>query len=181
MIKKDLKRIFEETAKHQQEHKCGSYPYESASLLPDLISHVKARRILELGTGLGYTASVMASSEKQVHIDTIDRDRQHMQMAKKNWEELGLSAQITDYLDKAEVVLPNLTGPYDLIFFDGHTPSMKFLMQFGRLLKKGGLLVTANMFLRDETGGKYLRQLRKYKKWQVDIVADTAIAKKFFE
>jgi len=181
MTNEDLDRIFKETAEHRKEHECGSYPYESASILPDLIEKIKAKRILELGTGLGYTSSVMAISNKDLHIDTIDRDLEHMKSAKKNWEDLGISDQITSYSDKAEIILPELKGPYDVIFFDGHVPSMKFLLEFERLLRRGGMLVTANMFLRDKTGGKYMRALQKPYRWSVSTIDDTAIATKLFE
>ena len=104
-----------------------------------------------------------------------------MRFANENWQELGVSDRITGYLEKAEVILPTLSGPYDLIFFDGHVPSLKFLIEFERLLKKDGLLVTANMFLRDATGGKYMRALGNHKKWQVGTFADTTVALKLLD
>ncbi len=175
-----LDELFNKSAIHRTEHECGAYPYESADLLSMLVNISKSKRILELGTGLGYTAAFMTLNNEDVHIDTIDRDEEHMELACKNWQEMGVSDKITAYLDKAETILPELTGPYDLIFFDGHTPSMKFLIQFERLLKKGGLLVTANMFIRDKTGGKYMRALQRHKKWQIGVFADTAVALKLF-
>lgn len=180
MTNTTLENIFEQSLSHRKEHECGGYPYEHADMLSLLIKLTNSKSILEFGTALGYTSAVMASTQKDVHIDTLDQDEDHLKIAKKNWEELGLSSQITSYLGKAEASLPGLPGPYDLIFFDGHTPSMKFLTQFERLLKKGGLLVTANMFLRDKTGGKYMRALQRHKKWQVGVFADTAIALKLF-
>jgi len=181
MINDNIKHLFEMTAEHRKKHECGGYPYEHADMLSLLINVSNAKLILELGTALGYTASVMASSREDVHIDTIDQDASHLEVANKNWKDLKLTAQITSHEGKAEAILPELPGTYDLIFFDGHTPSMKFLMQFERLLKKGGLLVTANMFLRDKTGGKYMRALQKPKKWQVGVFADTTVALKLFD
>lgn len=177
---KTLQAIFEQSLTHRAEHSCGSYPYEHADVLNILLKVLNAHNVLELGTGLGYTAAVMASNNPTVHIDTIDKDSSHMEMAKKNWDELQITPQITPYTEKAEYVLPQLTKQYDLIFFDGYVPSMKFLIQFEKLLKKGGVLVTANMFLRDEKGGKYMRALQKARKWQVATFSDTTIAYKLF-
>jgi predicted O-methyltransferase YrrM len=145
-----------------------------------LVNVSKSKQILELGTGLGYTAAFMSLHNEDIHIETIDRDEGHMGLARENWQELGVSDRIMDHLEKAEVILPTLTRQYDLIFFDGHVPSMKFLIQFERLLKKDGLLITANMFLRDKTGGKYMRALQKNNKWQIGVFADTAVALKLF-
>lgn len=181
MVNTTLEKIFEQSLKHRQEHECGAYPYEFADMLSILVNISHSKRILEFGTGLGYTAAFLASKNEDVHIDTIDRDEGHMELARANWQEIGVSDKITAYVDKAEVILPELEVPYDLIFFDGHTPSMKFLIHFERLLKKGGLLVTANMFLRDKTGGKYMRALQRHKKWQVGVYADTAVALKLFD
>ncbi len=57
---------------------------------------------------------------------------------------------------------------------------MKFLSEFERLLPIGGLLITANMFLRDKTGGKYMRALQKTKHWQTAVFSDTAVSVKLF-
>jgi len=178
MMKDELNNIFVSSLKHRAEHECGGYPYEHADVLAVLVNALNAQRILELGTGLGYTSSVMASSSATSHIDTIDQDSSHMEMAQGNWDELDLSSQITPRLGKAEAILPELSGPYDLIFFDGHVPSLKFLIQFERLLRKGGLLITANMFLRDQTGGKYMRALQKPNQWRLGVFADTALTVK---
>lgn len=178
MIEDRIKAIFAQSLAHQKEHKCGGYPYESADMLAFLVKVAEAKKVLELGTGLGYTSSVIAGAGDEVGVETIDQDEGHLGMAQKNWQDLGLTLRVQGHLGKAEAVLPTLSGPYDLIFFDGHTPSMKFLLEFDRLLKKGGLLITANMFLRDQTGGKYMRSLQKPYKWQLATFSDTTLALK---
>ena len=67
---------------------------------------------------------------------------------------------------------------YDFIFFDAYTPQMKMLLEFERLLKSGGVLVTANLFLRDPMGGKYLEKLNDENEWITGVFADTAISTK---
>jgi predicted O-methyltransferase YrrM len=181
MQKKELIELFNLSLQHRAEHECGGYPYQHADVLALLLKISNAKKVLELGTGIGYSAAVMAGVSNDIHIDTIDQDDGHMEQAKKNWQKFGLSDRITPHVGKAEAILPELIGPYDLIFFDGHTPSMKFLIQFERLLKKGGILVTANMFLRDKNGGKYMRALQKIHRWQLATFSDTTIAVKLFD
>lgn len=182
MLVKDnlLETLFERSIQHQEEHHCGGHPYQHGDLLRLFVSLIKAKRVLELGTGLGYTAICLTEGLSTTQVDTIDRDELHLELAQKNWEDFSLRDCINPLFGKAEEVLPTLRPEYDLIFFDGYTPSMKFLLQFERLLKKDGLLITANMFLRDETGGKYMRELQRTNRWQTAVFADTAVSVKFF-
>ena len=177
----ELGKLFLRAKEHREVHKCGGYPYENAEILSLFITSTHAKKILELGTGTGYTAAYMASISHDIHINTIDQDSDHGNLAQKNWQELGVEKQITLHLGKAESILPELKGIYDLIFFDGYSPSMKFLLHFERLLKKNGILMTANMFLKDELGGKYMRALQRTNRYQVGVIEDTTIAVKLFE
>ncbi len=43
-----------------------------------------ARRILELGTALGYTALSFASGAPDATVDTVERDPEHVQLARDN-------------------------------------------------------------------------------------------------
>ncbi len=42
------------TDQHRARHGCGAYPYDNGPLLSVLAAAVHARRIVELGTALGY-------------------------------------------------------------------------------------------------------------------------------
>lgn len=174
----DIQNLFETCKRHREDHSCGGYPYEYGDVLSSLVAALKPKRILEVGTGLGYTTVCMAYGFENTEIDTIDQDEFHSQLAFDHWEEVGLQTRITQHIDKAEAVLPTLKAPYDFIFFDGYAPSMKFMIQYEKLLKKGGVLMTANLFVKDETGGKYVRELKREWKWKSGFFADTAISVK---
>ena len=177
MTDKQKNTYFKESLYHKNQHLCGTYPYEQVSSLAKTAVSIRATRILELGTGIGYATACLATALPQGQIDTIDQDKTHLSIAQKWWETLGVY-NITSLEGKGEDILPTLSPEYDLIFFDGYVPQVKFLTQFDRLLRKGGILVTANLFLRDENGGKYLTQLKNTTKWKTEIFADTAISLK---
>ena len=80
------------------------------------VSLVKAKKVLELGTGLGYTAACLAQASDTIEIDTIDRDELHLSLAKNNWEDFDLRDRINPLFGKAEEILPVLKPEYDLIF-----------------------------------------------------------------
>jgi hypothetical protein len=53
-------------------------------------------------------------------------------------------------------------------------------LHFEKLLRKGGLLISANLFLKDAQGGRYVRHLMQEKKWTTGVFEDTAISVKRF-
>lgn len=178
MVKPKLRDLFDICVAHQKEHLCGGHPYQHADMLQMIVRVAKAKRILEIGTGLGYTAAAMALVDKTIQIETVDQNEEHSSQARKHWETYGTIHQITQYIGKAEVILPTVSSYYDLIFFDGYAPSIKFMIHFEKLIKQGGIIVSANLFVKNELGGVYVRELKKSWKWQSGFFSDTAISVK---
>jgi predicted O-methyltransferase YrrM len=175
-LNSNQQKYFAQAKLHQKDHHCGAYPYEDVAYLIDIIKSLKLNKILEVGTGIGFTAFCMTDISKDILVDTIDQDAEHLQIAKNMWTEFGVVQQIRSLSDKAEVILPTLSPPYDLIFFDAYAPQMKFYQHFVRLLKQGGILYSANLYLKDPTGGRYLKNLMNTYRWETKLFADTAIS-----
>lgn len=174
----NLQELFDITKKHQKEHECGGHPYQFGEVLTALIAATRPTRALEIGTAYGYTTACIAYGTDNVFVETIDQDATHLEQARKFWDMLGLSHKIDDFEGKAEEIMPNLKNHYDFIFFDGYTPQLKFLPYFEKLLNKGGLLVTANLFLGDPNGGRFLSHLKNSNVWRTGVFEDTAISAK---
>jgi len=187
MTQKSLQELFQKTADHKITHACGGHPYEYGSVLTALIAATGAQSILEVGTALGYSTICLAEGNPHALIDTIDQDAEHLDMAQKNWQDFQIDKQITAFPDKAEAVLRTLKKSYDFIFFDAYAPQIFMLDHFERLLQKNGVLVTANLYLKDPNGGKYVRRLKNEMKtpfvalWSTGFFADTAISVKLTE
>lgn len=171
-----LQTYYQDTLLHQKEHACTCIPYEHGDMLSTLVTAVNAHQILEVGTGTGYTTACLLSGNRNAHIETIDQDESHITIATATWRKLGMSTQVTPYIGKAEKILPELVDTFDLIFFDANVPQKKFIAEFERLLKKGGVLLTTNLFLRVPEGGKYLKELRTNPHWKTSIFSDTALS-----
>jgi predicted O-methyltransferase YrrM len=45
-----------QTLRHRAQHGCGAYPFEDGAILGVIAAAVAAKRVLELGCALGYTA-----------------------------------------------------------------------------------------------------------------------------
>lgn len=173
-----IEELFTISAAHQKEHGCGGHPYQYGDVLTALTTALEPVRVLEVGTALGYTAACIVRGSKNVYVETIDQDATHLEQARRYWEELSYLHQIEGHEGKAEEILPRLNEEYDLIFFDGYTPQLKFLPYFEKLLRRNGVLVTANLFLSDPKGGRYLTLLQDKEKWQTGVFADTALSVK---
>jgi predicted O-methyltransferase YrrM len=133
------------TNTHRARHGCGAYPYDNGPLLAALAGTANARRILELGTALGYTALSFAIGARDATVDTIERDPEHVRLARENIAAAGMDHRITVHEGDFATVLTTLDPGYDVVFFDGGTPAAALHKTLRSLLRTGGTLITANL------------------------------------
>jgi predicted O-methyltransferase YrrM len=138
-------KISAATNAHRDRHGCSAYPYDNGPLLAALAAAANARRILELGTALGYTALSFASGARDATIDTIERDPEHVRLARENIAGASMDHRITVHEGDFTAILPTLDPGYDVAFFDGQTPSPALHKTLRGLLRTGGTLITANL------------------------------------
>jgi predicted O-methyltransferase YrrM len=138
-------KVREATLKHRARHGCGAYPYDNGPLLGAIAAAAGARRILELGCALGYTALSFADGAPRARVDTIERDPEHVRLARENIAAEGFDKRIAVHEGDFAKVLPTLDPGYDIAFFDGHTPQPALHKTLQGLLKIGGVLITANL------------------------------------
>ena len=168
------------TDAHRARHGCNAYPYDNGPLLAALAAAANARRILELGTALGYTALSFASGAPDATVDTIERDPEHVLLARENIAAAAMDHRITVHEGDFAAVLPSLDPGYDVAFFDGQAPSPALHKTLRGLLRTGGTLVTANLNHRS-TPEAVRRALFDGKSWRsalVDEDGETAISVK---
>jgi predicted O-methyltransferase YrrM len=146
-----FRAVWETSHRHREQHggACTVYPSSDGVWLGTMAAAAGARRILEVGCGLGYSAMWLAhGAGPQARVETIEADPSHAAIAEGNFAGEGLAGQIAILAGRAAAVLRGLKGPYDLIYFDGDpAEALDDLDQFERLLRPGGLLISANLFL----------------------------------
>ena len=118
---------------------------DSIEFVNKYIQMNNVKKILELGTAIGYSAILMASASENVEITTIERDEKRYLEAVKNVNKVGLDKRIEIVLNDALEV--NLAGhKYDLIFIDAAKGQyIKFFEKFENYLNPGGIIITDNL------------------------------------
>lgn len=123
-------------------------PHETAKFLDFLTASLQPQNILEIGTAIGFSASLMAQHlQSDGHLTTIDRYPKMFERAKENFTKMGLDDKITLLEGDAADILPTLEGPFDLIFMDSAKAKyIEFYPECIRLLREGGILIIDDVF-----------------------------------
>jgi predicted O-methyltransferase YrrM len=140
------------TERHRVEHKCDAYHTGDAHLLGLLAASVRARRVLEIGGALGYSALWLAyGSAPDGVVETIESDASHADLIRAHAAQYGFGERIRVLEGRDDAILPSLAPPYDLVFYDAYIPSPDLVDHFERLVRRGGVVVASNIFL-----GRYI-------------------------
>lgn len=120
---------------------------EVGALLRVLATAIGARRILEIGTAIGYSGIWLAGAlPAGGMLITMEKDPERARVAKVNFERAGLADRVSIMVGDAQLKIVKVSGPFDLIFQDGakslYGPLLDPLVA---LLRPGGLLVTDNV------------------------------------
>lgn len=117
------------------------------SLLKLLLALKQPKRILEVGTAIGFSALLMSEyGPKDCSITTIEKYEKRIPLAKENFKKAGKEGQITLLEGDAAEILKELDGSFDFIFMDAAKGQyIHFLPDILRLMPKGGLLISDNV------------------------------------
>ena len=117
------------------------------SFLKLLLAMQKPKRILEVGTAVGFSAILMAEyNPYPCEIVTIENYEKRIPIARENFVRAGKEKQITLIEGDATEVLKTLDEPFDMIFMDAAKGQyINFMPDILRLLKKDGGLVSDNV------------------------------------
>jgi caffeoyl-CoA O-methyltransferase len=119
---------------------------EVGKLLAVLARSTGARRILEIGTAIGYGALWLARGAPEARVTTIDVDPERLARARAYLERGGVIDRVELVEGKALEVLPRLQGPFDLVFVDAvKTEYRRYLDLSLPKVRVGGLLVFDNL------------------------------------
>lgn len=132
---------------------------ETSAFLQFLCAVKQPKRILEIGTAIGYSAIAMAKC-CQAEIVTLERDETMIAKAKENISKAGMEERITLIEGDATQTLSSVTGSFDLVFVDAAKGQYDvFLQQIE--VSDGGVLVCDNVLYKGMTATDELVVRRK--------------------
>ena len=131
---------------------------QTQSLLRFLLELTKPARILEVGTATGFSACLMLNyAPEGTELTTIERDPERIEKARRHFALIDEDPAAMPGRHSAQITLlegdaaEGLKGPYDFIFMDAAKGQyIHFLPEILRLMQKGGLLVSDNVFKEGE-------------------------------
>lgn len=118
---------------------------------------IKPKSILEIGTYTGYSALALAEGlEKDGTITTIDKNEELETRVRKYFEESGLSSRIQYVVCDALKILPELDGPFDLVFIDADKENYGnyYEMVFDKVISGGYILIDNVLWSGKVVGGE---------------------------
>ena len=119
---------------------------EVGRLLELLAGSCGARRLLEVGTAIGYGALCLARGAPQATVVSLDRDPERQAEARGWLERGGVADRVELLCGEAVELLPALTGPFELAYLDADKLHLRRYLDL--LLPKlavGGLVVVDNL------------------------------------
>ena len=140
-------RVLDEIARTGDEQDLPLIDSEVGALLRVLATSIGARRILEIGTAIGYSGIWLAGAlPRDGMLFTMEKHPDRARTARDNFARAGLADRVGSIVGDAQVTSTKVSGPFDLIFQDGakglYGPLLDKLVA---LLRPGGLLVTDNV------------------------------------
>lgn len=117
---------------------------EGISFVEKYIKENKLKNILEIGSAIGYSAIKMALIDKDIHVTTIERDKERYDLAVQNIKLANLEDRIKIiYGDALETTID---GNFDMIFIDAAKAQYtKFFVKYSPQLVKNGAIITDNL------------------------------------
>lgn len=139
--------LLEKIEKEARENYVPIIRKETQNLLKLLLAMNRPKRILEVGTAVGFSALLMEEyNPVDCRITTIENYEKRIPIAKGNFLRAGKQNVIELIEGDAAEVLKTLQEPYDFIFMDAAKGQyINFLPEVMRLLKSGGVLVSDNV------------------------------------
>ncbi len=143
----DYDDVITSIRKEAEENRVPIIRQEAGEFIKLLILMNKPKKILEIGTAVGFSAIFMSRFlDDDAHITTIENYPPRIAEAKKNFARAGAENRITLMEGDAQEILPGLDEQYDFVFMDAAKGQYGcFFSEAVRLLKPNGILLCDNV------------------------------------
>lgn len=120
---------------------------QQGKFLSLLAAATGARRVLEIGTLGGFSTIWLARGAGPAgHVTTLEYEPKHAEVARANLDRAGLSDRVEVVVGAALDSLPNVTGPFDLVFIDADKENNPGYLDWAvKLTRPGSVIVVDNV------------------------------------
>ena len=143
---KNVKEQILEMENYASEHNVPIIEKKSIAFIMKYIRDNNIKNVLEIGSAIGYSAILMASSNQETMVTTIERDETRYMECLKNVKKCGMDKKINVvYQDALELNLSEDLR-YDLIFIDAAKGQYtRFFEKYKNFLNPNGAIITDNI------------------------------------
>ena len=145
---------------------------DTLEVISKILTEKKPKRILEIGTAVGYSAICFTKFlDNEGIIDTIEREHDRVSEANENIKKVGVENRINIIEGDAVEILPTLNQKYDVVFIDAAKGKYPFFLKESlRMLNKDGIIFADNILYKGYVMSDYnkhkqrtaVRNLREY-------------------
>lgn len=141
-----MKEQILEMENYALEHNVPIIEKKSIAFIMKYIRDNDIKNVLEIGSAIGYSAILMASSNQETMVTTIERDETRYMECLKNVKKCGMDKKINVvYQDALELNLSEDLR-YDLIFIDAAKGQYtRFFEKYKNFLNPNGAIITDNI------------------------------------
>lgn len=172
-----VRTLIKQMEEYAKENKVPIMLPDGIEFLEQYIKKHQVKKILELGTAIGYSAIRMACLSKKIRIVTIEREENRFLEAVKNVQLAGLQDQIE--IKFMDIMDFHTEENFDLIFIDAaKSQYIKFFEKFESNLVSGGTIISDNLNFHgltkseEKIESKNLRQLVTKIRRYIDYLKD---------
>ena len=146
IISNELETFIKQVKKEALEMDIPIMEDDTINYIKKYIVENKVKRILEIGTAVGYSGLNYLSLDYDISLVTIERDENRYLKALQNFKEAGLESRVDIiFKDALEV---DINDKFDLIILDGAKgQNINFFNKFKKNLEANGTIITDNMYL----------------------------------
>jgi len=165
----DVLRAIEEMTKKQFLPIVGP---KKGKVLQKVIRDIRPKRILEVGTLIGYSAVLIGKElESNAHFTTIEIHAEEARIARQNIKKAQIPPRVDVIVGDAIKVLPKLSGKFDMVFIDAEkTEYFAYLRLIEKRLHKGSVVVADNAGIFADQMKDYLDYVRSSGKYRSKYV-----------
>jgi len=141
---------------------------EKGAVLTRTIRKVRPKRILEIGTLIGYSTILMGKElPADAEIVTVEIHTDEADLARQNIRRSQILPKVQVVAGDAKHIIPRLEGCFDMVFIDAEkTEYLQYLRLAEDKLRVGGVVVADNAGIFADQMRDYLDYVRLYGKYR---------------